>query len=234
VGGFLTLGVLAGLTWWPVTIRQGVDFKVTIQRIPLYAKISGFFYRDWYYRKLVVEIVDPDMSEKAKTIAIYEWVRVNLRPHQRPQDGPVYDDHVLNVILRGTGVADQFADVFTTLLSYAGIRAGWHRVTSYKSGGQLIITTVYLDGHWRVFDPYYGNVFRNGEGRLATFEELVNDPTLAKLIPNQPIHHGVPYAHYLEELGKIDPTMGFSRGERQKPFMRLWWEIRHHLGREDM
>ena len=47
----LIAGVLSIFNF-PVTTHQGIDGVVEVKKIPLYAKVCGFLYRDYQYRAL--------------------------------------------------------------------------------------------------------------------------------------------------------------------------------------
>lgn len=241
----LALVAFGALSWWPVTTRQGIDFVVTVQRIPLWVKTSEFLARDYRYRQLADRIVQGSVrgSDQQKTMAIFHWTLSHLR-HQ-PEGWPVVDDHVYSIIVRGYGTNDQFADVFTTLCAYAGVPATLVKLVSadraiWYMGG------VRLDGQWCVFDPYWGVYFEHPGGRPVSLQELIDDPVLLRTTqrgpgvgllrastPPAPIpvsggaEAPVDYAKFVRAGVSLAPQA--IRPHAHMPWMRLLQELRQAL-----
>jgi len=104
---------------FPVTTRQGIDYAVSARKIPLYIKLMQFFERDYYYRSLAKDITLHSANQKDKALKLFVWTARNI--HRQPENFPVVDDHIMNIIIRGYGTADQSADVFTTLCEYSAM-----------------------------------------------------------------------------------------------------------------
>lgn len=211
---------LVGVAFVPMTTRRGVNFVVKTETIPLYAKVSGFLYRDWRYRSIVADIVTAGMDPQEKALAIFRWTRANIRPFVQGKDGPVYDDHVLDIIIRGVALRDQMNDVFITLLAYAGLEANSHQVV-LGPGQRLRLSAVRWDGQWHLFDPYYGNLFMATPNRVATVQELQDHSELIAEAPHRPAIGGKPYEAFFANLGERDWSNGFTRGPSQMPGARL-------------
>ena len=114
------------------------------------------------------------------------------------------------------------ADVFCTLVTYAGVPAFWVFVRDAPERPVLALSFAKVDGAWRVFDVAQGVVFRDARGRLLDVETLLATPTLLE----GPL--GVSYAAYLERLRPFmvpDPL----RAEQQMVWPRLLFEIRKAL-----
>jgi hypothetical protein len=207
--------------------RQGIDCVVTEHQIPLWLKSTEFLSRHYHYKQLAYRITDGCQTDEAKTIALFEWTRQNIKAH--PAGFTVYDDHVLNIIIRGFGTNDQSADVFTTLCTYAGIPAAIYQALSSDKKHRIILSAVCLDGRYLLFDTYYGNYFRNKNGQIASIEDMISDPSLVGQAKNKPIVHGITYVDYFRNLSCID-GFGTLRAELQMPLARLKYELKRRLG----
>jgi hypothetical protein len=219
------LAAAVALARVPTTSARGVNFEVTAQSLPLYVKAVNFLDRDLNYRQLAAEIVAGQASDREKMHAVYEWTRRHVR--DQPAGFPLVDDHVWYVIVRGYGSDDQKADVFTTLLTYAGVPAYWVFIGPRP---ELALSLVQIDGHWRPVDVENGVIFRTPDGALATVEQLAAEPALAAQGPSD--FRGLPYATFFAGFAAPQPP-DVLRAEMHMPVRRTWRELRQLIGRPD-
>jgi hypothetical protein len=208
------------------TTRQGINFEVSVIKIPLYLKVLDFFDRHYNYQNLVRKIINPSDSREERVIKIFCWTYNNIK--RVPAGYPVVDDHVWHIIVRGYGLSDQSQDVFTTLCNYAGIDAFFESI--YTKDGALVkpLSFVRLDRGWRVFDVYEGVYFKNKHGGLASIEEIKNQNWIifdAMGLNKQ----NLDYAKCLENLPLIK-DIGLRRANIQSPFKRLLFELEYRSG----
>jgi len=194
-----------------VNTKQGVDGTVTVKKIPLYVKICGFLYRDYQYGRLAGEITRGVPGDSEKVTALYLWTRENIR---RPPEGfTVVDDHIWNIVIRGYGCADQASDVFTTLASYAGYEAFWEKCFIKGVKGSVILSFVFVNGNWSVFDVDNGRAFPGGKALDAAAPS------------------GRSYSEYMAALDKGLFKRQLRRPDKQKIFGRIVYEARKLTGR---
>ena len=155
-------------------------------------------------------------------LAIFDWTRESIR--DQPGGLPVVDDHVSHIIIRGYGQVDQKADVFTTLTTYAGVPGTWG--FSDPPSPELILSFVWMDRHWKVFDVENGIVFRNRRGELASAEELARDPWVLESVARGRTYNGEPYASYFADYRPPNPP-DMLRSEMQM----LWPRVSHRVKR---
>ena len=223
--GLLLCVVVSNL---PVTTRQGINYSVHTIRMPLYIKILEFVDRDYHYRVLVKDTVKGCKSEEEKVLAIFNWTCQNIRT-DIPGGWPIVDDHILNIVIRGYGVNDQLADVFTTLCVYAGTSAVMYTISPCGSKNELMVAAVYLDGAWRIFDPFHGKYFINKQGKIASIQDIISNPSLVDRKQNSFLANGVEYFRYFEDLSTYN-VEGFLRAQKQMPLQRVAYEIKKVLG----
>ncbi len=169
-GGLVLAGLVAvgAVLVMPTTTRLAVNYRVEVHHIPLATKALNFLSRHERYEEIAEAIVAGLDSEKDRVLAVLAWTHRHVPP--TPEGWPLVDDHVLNIMTRGYGSADQAADVFTTLATYAGIPAYWRVVVLPRS--EIVLSFAKLESRWRVFDASGGRAFYNEQGELAQLEDV--------------------------------------------------------------
>ena len=220
---FLLAG-LFGLLAIPTTTRQGVDFQITKRRIPLAVKAASFLLRDYEYKRLAAELTHGLGSEESKAEALMRWTHERIRPG--PPGWPVVDDHIANIIIRGYGQEDQMADVFVTLMTYAGVPSFWGIIRNPAKPGSWVASFVKIGGHWTVWDVAAGISFRDAQGRLASVEDLRARPELLELsivkVPKREKLYRILVDGRLSRFHVPDPL----RAQMQMPFPRMLVQLR--------
>ncbi|MFC1576168.1 transglutaminase-like domain-containing protein [Candidatus Omnitrophota bacterium] len=191
---------------FPVTTRQGINGELFIRKIPLYAKIGGFLYRNYQYKELALRITEGNKNDTDKVEAVYNWTTENIK--SPPEGFPIVDDHIWDIIVRGYGVRGQKADVFTTLASYAGYEAFWEKLYSSRVDKPLVLSFVRIGNKWHIFDVYNKKAFISTEG-------------LALPTPSGPA-----YVEYLKTMDKAKFKSCLRRPDRQKILSRIIHEFK--------
>ena len=222
----ITLLIIAILNI-PVKTRQGFNYDINIFELPLYIKLSEFIDRDYHYRTLVNKIISGARAEEEKALAIFNWVTENIRAV--PDGFDVIDDHVLNIIIRRYGTADQMCDVFTTLCVYSGIPAFRGIAGPDYNDMKISIAYVMLDRKWRVFDVYRKLFFRNRDGDIASVNDIISDIDIVR--EKGTLVKDVPYADFYSTLTPINKDF-VSKEEKQAPLSRAIYEISRLFGRD--
>ena len=228
--GLMAAGVAAALLYAlsaPATTRQGVNFVVTTTRIPRYVKALGFLHRDAQYRLLAGQITGALRGDEERALAVFRWTRAHILP--TPGGWPIVDDHVLHIVIRGYGVEDQMADVFTTLLTYTGVPAFWKPIKLADPEAMLILSFANVDGRWAVFDVAHNVIFADAQGRLLDVETLAATPSLGDTIAGDVRLLGLPYSRYLALLRPFTVPKPL-RAQKQMPWPRFWHELHQAIG----
>ena len=151
------------------TQYKAVNYEVIEYKIPLYLKLFNFYGRHLNYSFVVNGITQDSKNDIEKVLDISKWMQSNIR--KIPKGVDVVDSHPLTIIERRLGTEDQFSDLLSVLLVYAGLDAFmWSHEDNYK----YAITIFKVNGKWSVIDPYYGIVFLNNDNRHASITELKN------------------------------------------------------------
>ena len=220
----LSVGIFLGLVFnIGVPTKQGVDYEVLTYRIPLYIKIIEFVDRDYRYRRLVKKIINGKRTDEEKAIAILEWVRYNIKT-DFPKDWKIYDDHILNIIIRGYGTEDQINDLFTTLCAYAGLPAGYKIVRVAGNEKGLILSFVRIKGEWCPFDAFRGVYFLNDKGDIASLDDIVKNRYDMKAAQKHIGDSRLTYEDYFKGIpAHIDDIA--LRPKMQMPLRRTFYEL---------
>jgi hypothetical protein len=210
---------------WPVTRFVGVNFVITQQKLPLWMKAVEFLDRDINLAQVSQLVLGPVQGDEAKAAAALAWTRANIRP--TPPGFPIVDDHIWNIIVRGYGQSDQQADVFTTLLEYAGVRAYW--MFAGDKPREIPLSYVRLGGKWRVYDVARGIVFKTKHGELATPEEIAADHDLIRAAAAPLVADVDAYvSHFTGYRVPLAPEV--SRADLQRPGRRFWHQAKKLFG----
>lgn len=219
----LLLVAAAGIANLRTRTRQGVNFVVTAHEIPAYVKTIDFLQRHYQYELLTERICGRAAAVGDCVLALFDWTYENIRP--TPSGLPVIDDHPSHIAIRGYGEPDQLADLFSILAAYAGAPAFFRRIVDPEDGTALDLAFAHLEGRWIPFDVAQHVVFRRGDGRLASIDELLADPRLLSAAPVA-LPAGKPYSAYISR-DRIQPfeVPSPTRGELQQPWRRLRHEV---------
>ena len=151
------------------TQYKAVNYQVIEYKIPLYLKLFNFYGRHLNYSFVVNGITQNSNNDIEKVLDISKWIQSNIR--KIPKGVDIVDSHPLTIIERRLGTKDQFSDLLSVLLVYAGVDAFmWFHEDNYKDA----ITIFKVNGKWSVIDPYYGIVFITNDNRHASITELKN------------------------------------------------------------
>lgn len=208
-----------------VTTRQGVDFQVSIIKLPLYLKVLDFFDRHYSYKELVKRIINDAYTDEERVMRIFAWTHQNIK--RVPEGFPVIDDHVWHIIIRGYGTDDQASDVFVTLCNYSGTDAFYSLVYKSDNSRAIPLAFVKLRNKWHIFDPFNGVYFIDPRDKMVSIEEVLAGNWMVKslLITTK---EEIFYREYLSNLPKIE-SRTFNRSNIQSPFRRLIFALKQLL-----
>ena len=227
---FICIIVLGWVLNIETSTRQGINFQVKDLKIPLYLKISNFLDRHYNYKWLVGRILDDQKGESEKAKALFHWTISHIK--KQPPELDVVDDHVWHIIVRGYGVPDQAADVFSTLSNYAGLKGVLLMRLKGSEGsvpGHISLSAVYFDGAWHLCDPYRHITFENRKGKWATINEIVSGDWEAKSYADlDDTKDSLNYQNYFQSLDAIDFNALYpvNRSALQDPVSRLLFYFR--------
>ena len=199
--------------------KQCINYECHTYKIPLYLKILDFFGRHYHYKLLVKDIINSQDSDEVRAMKIFVWVYNNLK--RIPDGFPVTDDHVWHTIIRGYGIDDQFQDAFTTLCNYASLDAFFDYVYGKNKEDKKSLSFVRMNKTWTVLDAYNGVYFKNGQGRMASIEDIISGDWRVANLKMGSIA-GTYYTQYFKNLASVNwKQYKLSRPTLQSPLNRL-------------
>lgn len=138
--------------------------------------------RDYAYRELAYRVIVDDVTQGVTSdLQIASSLFAFIADHEfAPGNAPVVDTTVFNDLVRGIGYCDQQAWGLSTLLAKKRIPATLLMLRGRREVSAHTVAIAYLDGKWRILDPFYKQTFTTPSGELATFEELQRDPDLIR------------------------------------------------------
>lgn len=78
-----------------------------------------------------------------------------------------------HVLLEKIGACGDFSNVLVALAAVSGIKGRVITLANYPERLGHVVTEIFIDGKWRLFDPTYGLYFKDSKtGDIMSFEEL--------------------------------------------------------------
>lgn len=208
-----------------VTIRQGINYKVSTLKIPLYLKILDFYDRHYNYKWLAHKITEGKTNDVDKVMAIFRWTVENIK--EQPKELQVVDDHVYHIIVRGYGTGDQFSDVFTTLCNYANFDAFFFRLHNKDRTSLFTFSFVKISNKWYAFEPRDGIYFTKEDNSLASIQDIAKGNWAIKSIEEAINKSKAKYEDYFSEILSInfEESHRWSRANIQSPINRFFYGV---------
>lgn len=164
----------------------GVDVEIIDTQLGLCEKTAEYCYTEFtpldiqyqpgsrpLLEKVVNEVVDPDMGEREKALALMRRCRDN-RHHGLASPGLFYGGSEEDLLRRGARMCNEISRVYVCLCQIAGLPARVH--SSHISGHMM--SEVYTDGKWGWIDSMKGLAPVLDDDRPAGAWELYQDPHL--------------------------------------------------------
>lgn len=162
-----------------------VDTQIVQSQIIVNAKTAKYLYSEFtplkiqYQKgsrpeleKLLASILKPDMTDKEKFLAIMRRCRDNrdAKNSKVEFDGGTEEE----IIKAGKYMCNEISRVFCILCQIAGLPS---RVVGVHIAGHMM-NEIYLDGKWGWCDTMIGTHAYLPSGKLASWWELMQDPTI--------------------------------------------------------
>jgi hypothetical protein len=151
--------------------------------------------RKWHHiEDMMAEIVKPDMTDREKALAIWQFL-VDNRYHDQPAHNDVeLHDPVRYLNVYGYGFCDDSATNLMVLAEQAGLKA---RVWGLEGH---VVPEVFFDGGWHMLDPDGEIYYLEDDGHtIASVETLEKRPDIIRKYPS-------PYYRRTEDLVMVYTT----------------------------
>jgi tetratricopeptide (TPR) repeat protein len=165
------------IRWWSHAYAAGlvvVSLAVLLIAAPFAAlagpeRLRDFVYREVAYRVIVDRVTAGLTDDTAVAAALFDFVSTRV---DAPRTQPAADLTVWDDLLRGIAWCDQQAWDLSTLLARKNIPSTILMLRGYDAETHHTVASAYLDGRWRILDPFWALVFRRRSGAPATFADL--------------------------------------------------------------
>lgn len=224
---FILVFLVAIFALLPICETKIADGQGVITcRTTLFAKIWDFLEREQNFRRIVVEITHNQHTDEEKILAIYEWVRTNIKVIPSGWES-LPESHELNILIHRYATNEDRARIFcilTTFAGYPGMR--YHSVLNYNPETEAgMVSIINLSGRWLYLD-LTNNIYFTYKGGLTSIEDIKEHPE--ELIANGGGHikdrtYFIESAKYLKDVELKSPY--FTRGDLQMLFPRIQYEI---------
>lgn len=172
-------------------LRVTIVLVVATLALPAASILASPTLRDYLYRQASYQLLaDRVAGGETDPGRIAERMVDYVAESLYPGGGPVIDTTPWSDLVRGVAWCDQHDMALGTLLAKHGIHARLAFMRDNRMSGPHVMVEVLLDGEWRVFDPYYGLVFR--DARRAGFVTLDDLSLDRSIIYDQPRVRALP------------------------------------------
>lgn len=164
----VTVPIVGAVGWLALTARGRNQLSHQYQRMAF----------QWIADRQTLGVRDP----QARAIRLHAYVHERL--YRPSSEKPIGDVEPIEILASQRGWCDQQAAVFIQLARTLPLEG---RLVFLQDGhGQSphSMAELFLDGHWRVVDPFLGMVILNREAQLARREDLAQDPRLLTDLPD--------------------------------------------------
>ncbi len=130
--------------------------------------------REYAYKQLVYQVIAKKVTENERKLSQTEQAERLLffvQTHLYEPAGEIAPDkHSLDNLIRGHGSCDQQSNALIHLAGKLDIKGR----LIFLGGAPHSVCDFFLEGDYRIMDPYYGIVFINEQGKIATFDDIQN------------------------------------------------------------
>ena len=155
------------------------------------------FYTRVVFQRIADRVTQGAADPQSSVLRLLDFVHARVVPP--PNDRSIGDIEPLEILAAGRGWCDQNANVFGQLARTLPLDVRLVFLIDGNGRSPHSIAEVYLNGEWRVVDPFFGVPIFNRGGKLATRKELGEDATLITETPN------------VKLFVQIDPERDFSQ-----------------------
>jgi len=157
--------------------------------------------------RIIGGVVSPTMSDRAKTEALWNFLRLRTFHKSPGHPTPEMANPVTILNLHGQMQCGPCGGMLAALAREAGLPADIAR------GQGHVITEVFYDNAWRMYDSDMHNYYVKADGSVASVHEIANDPALRFGPPHKsyPWFNGHDWLSGVASLYTPDESMPFDK-----------------------
>jgi hypothetical protein len=129
-----------------------------------------------YYRNLFDQITKDKLSDAEKVEAVNDYVATRLT-YDKPQWELGSPRRILE---QGSQYCGHLSTTMTTLLAVAFPTRAVHLTDKSTPPNTHVVVEVFYEGDWHLYDPTFGVQFKNPQGEVVSYKELLLNPDLIR------------------------------------------------------
>ncbi|NQT06182.1 MAG: hypothetical protein HQ575_01430 [Candidatus Omnitrophica bacterium] len=131
--------------------------------------LRDYINRELAHKVIAEKVTQGAKSDEEKAIRLFDYLCTHIF---KVSNVYAVNEFPLNDILRGSAYCDQQANTLLWLARKAGIKGRLIFLRGYDEASHHSVCDLYIDGKYRIFDPYYAIIFYDNDGAIATFEDI--------------------------------------------------------------
>jgi len=141
---------------------------------PLSLLLGPTTLREYAIRELVYKVIADKVTKNAtsdneKVLRLFNYIHYHIYTPMRSRPSDV---HQLHHLVRNAAWCDSQAGTLVALARKINLKGGWVALHGYEEVSHHSTSVLYIDGKYRMLDPYMGYVFMTNDNDIATLEDI--------------------------------------------------------------
>ena len=142
--------------------------------LPLSLLLGPTTLREYAIRELVYKVIADKVTKNAtndneKALRLFNYLHYHINTPMRSRASDVNQLHHL---VRNVAWCDSQAGTLVALAKKVNLKGGWVSLHGYDEVSHHSTSVLYIDGKYRMLDPFYGYVFMTKDNDIATLEDI--------------------------------------------------------------
>jgi tetratricopeptide (TPR) repeat protein len=161
-------------------IITAVSFLLLVFIPPLSLLLGPTTLREYANRELVYKVIADKVTrnatnEREKALRLFNYLHYHIHTPMRSR---VSDVNQLHHLVRNVAWCDSQAGTLVALARKINLKGGWVALHGYDERSHHSTSVLYIDGKYRMLDPFYGYVFMTKDNDIATLEDIRTSQTM--------------------------------------------------------
>jgi len=166
-------------------------------------KLRDFSHKELVYKVIASHVTKQAKTESEKAISLFNYLHYHLHT---PIKMRTTDVDQLHHLIRNVAWCDSQAGTLATLARKVGIDGAWVSLKGFDEVSHHSTAVLYIDGKYRMLDPWGGFLFLRQDGKIATLEDIQINHKLLKSSQFGAIK-------LIDHRYKLNKVLGFNRLE---------------------
>jgi len=125
--------------------------------------------RELVYKVIADKVTKNTTNEREKALKLFNYLHNHLYTPMRSRPADV---NQLKHLVRNVAWCDSQAGTLVALARKVNIRGGWVGLYGYDKVSHHSASVLYIDGKYRMLDPFMGYVFMTKDNDISTLEDI--------------------------------------------------------------